>query len=187
MLFLAILFQVQFLNHSLQFVLALAHCSQTRLLFACQTYSSSLSLSHNSRIFPHKLIYFHSHIIHIPIPDYNFTISHSYARIHFLMHRSYTISLNCTLTSINKFKHHKHKQGLVIRQSLPWLLSFSENSLTISLAQSVSRETRLLFLQFAQKLSKKCLASPSSAALLRRRGEDSFCNRLLGPPMAVSL
>jgi hypothetical protein len=62
-----------------------------------------------------------------------------------------------------------------------------ENSSTIDLVRLVSRETRLLFIQFAQKLSKKCLASPSSAALLRRRGDGSFPNYLLGPPEAMHI
>jgi hypothetical protein len=49
------------------------------------------------------------------------------------------------------------------------------------------RETSLLFIQFAQKLSKNCIASLSSAALLRRREDGSFCNRLLGPPKTVTI
>ena len=80
----------------------------------------------------------------------------------------------------------KPEQSLAILQSLQRLLSFSINSLTIILAQSVSTETRLSVKQCAQTYlsNSACfsLANPLSSA-----GEDDSPPNQLRPSKAMPM
>jgi len=86
----------------------------------------------NSRIFPHKFLHFHSHRIHISLPDYSFTILHSYTRMHFLMDCSYTIIL--FINSHNNRQQHFHTRNPVteIENSLAFHSAIQHISIQIT-------------------------------------------------------